>query len=171
MAACSLVDTAGRYWLFLKDTIYVLSYYPTNKIVAWGTYVPGFVPQKLLVGSVFLGDIDIPIARTSSAMQTFDTTSGTCTVIGMWVDGKKPATLKQFKGFDVVLSGEWTIYVCADPVSGTFTEVLNTSVSPFLGGRIAFDAIGTHLIWKGVTTDPSATISSFIVHYDELDAS
>lgn len=170
-AACALVDTAGRYWLFLKDTIYVLSYYPTNKIVAWGTYVPGFVPQKFLVGSVFTANPNVAIARTADGVETFTANSNICVVVGMWVDAKKPATMKQFKGFDVVLSGTWVISVCADPVTGTFQEVLNTNSSPFLGGRIAFDAIGTHLLWRGQTTDANATISSFIVHYEELEAS
>lgn len=39
--ACGIVDPAtGRYWLYLKGTIYVLSYFPSLKIMAWSTYLP-----------------------------------------------------------------------------------------------------------------------------------
>src|ERR1035437_1998867 len=38
-AACAIVDPLGnRYWLYLNGLIYVLSYYPASKIVAWATY-------------------------------------------------------------------------------------------------------------------------------------
>lgn len=43
-AACGIVDpSAMRYWLFIKDTIYVLSYFPSLKVVAWATYNPEIV--------------------------------------------------------------------------------------------------------------------------------
>jgi len=42
-AACGVVDPAtGLYWLFLKDTIYVLSYFPTAKVVAWAEWEPTY---------------------------------------------------------------------------------------------------------------------------------
>lgn len=41
--AQSVVDPAtGRYWLYLNGTIYVLSYYPTNQVTAWSTYLPTY---------------------------------------------------------------------------------------------------------------------------------
>ena len=33
---------SGRYWCFVGGTIYVLSYYPNSKIIAWGTYLPTY---------------------------------------------------------------------------------------------------------------------------------
>ena len=40
-AACSVVEPGtGRGWEYLNGTIYVLSFYPSNQIVAWGTYSP-----------------------------------------------------------------------------------------------------------------------------------
>lgn len=41
--ACSVIEPdSNRYWLFLDDTIYVLSYFPENKIVAWSKYEPKY---------------------------------------------------------------------------------------------------------------------------------
>jgi hypothetical protein len=40
----------GRYWLWLNDVIYVLSYYPTNQITAWSTYETTYdSPSSLLL--------------------------------------------------------------------------------------------------------------------------
>ncbi len=42
-AACSIIEpTDSQYWLFLKDTIYVLSYFPTSKITAWSSFLPTY---------------------------------------------------------------------------------------------------------------------------------
>ena len=42
-AACGIFEPASkRYWLFLKDTIYVLSEFPTAKIEAWSKYLPTY---------------------------------------------------------------------------------------------------------------------------------
>ena len=40
----AVVDpSAVRYWLFLKDTIYVLSNFPEDQVKAWATYDPTFL--------------------------------------------------------------------------------------------------------------------------------
>lgn len=42
-AAISVVEpSADRYWCFLKDTIYVLSYFQSAQIIAWSTYSPTY---------------------------------------------------------------------------------------------------------------------------------
>ncbi len=41
VAAIAIVEpSAERYMLYLNGTIYVLSYFPSSKVVAWGTYLP-----------------------------------------------------------------------------------------------------------------------------------
>lgn len=191
--ACGVVDSVqGRYWLFLVDTIYVLSYYPTSKIVAWGSYEARDFDDALFVPSRFLTVNKIVtvneglsvVARSPAGLQQHSHNfvqpyriTDICTVEGYWIDTKKPATMKQFTAVDIVLTGKWKIYVTTDQLSQEYTEILDTNVSPFQGGRIALSMMGTHLRWKAVTnqTDPTmaehALISSFIIHYDELDAS
>lgn len=42
-SACAVVEpTSKRYWCFISDTIFVLSYFRSNKIVAWSTYLPTY---------------------------------------------------------------------------------------------------------------------------------
>lgn len=41
--ACGVVEpSSNRYWLYLKGVIYVLSYFPSSKIIAWSTYLPTY---------------------------------------------------------------------------------------------------------------------------------
>jgi hypothetical protein len=41
--ACGVVDPAtGRYWCYVNGLIYVLSYFPASKILAWSTYLPTY---------------------------------------------------------------------------------------------------------------------------------
>jgi len=48
--ACGIVEpSANRYWLYLNGVIYVLSYFPSNKIVAWSTYTPTAIFNTTLV--------------------------------------------------------------------------------------------------------------------------
>ncbi len=47
-AACGVVEPrTGLYWLFLKDTIYVLSYFPMSKITAWSKFDPTYQATSL----------------------------------------------------------------------------------------------------------------------------
>lgn len=65
-AACGVIEpNTNRYWCFLNDTIYVLSYFPSAQIVAWSTYAPTYetlaagiaavagVFSGLVVGSIY----------------------------------------------------------------------------------------------------------------------
>lgn len=45
---CSVIEpTTRQYWLYLNGKIYVLSNYPTSKILAWSTYLPTYQATDL----------------------------------------------------------------------------------------------------------------------------
>jgi hypothetical protein len=47
-SACSIVEpSSNRYWCYLNGVIYVLSYFPSLKIIAWSTYQPTTSTVKL----------------------------------------------------------------------------------------------------------------------------
>ena len=178
-AACAVVEpTENRYWLFLNNTIYVLSYYPSNKIIAWSTYNPtygagqdSFAPQKF---AVFDGQV---YARDASAVYSYGGSSGveydTCVAIVQtpFLSGAKddsPATVKTAKGIDVAMSGEWILSAGMDWVSQTLEEVYDASQASFDGGTIPFDSKGTHFSLKAVTSQAArARLSSLIFHFNE----
>jgi hypothetical protein len=52
--ACGIVEpTTKQYWGFVNGTIYVLSNYPTSKIVAWATYKPTYESIIVPVGNIY----------------------------------------------------------------------------------------------------------------------
>lgn len=47
-AACGVIEpSTSQYWLFLKDTIYVLSHFPSAKISAWSLWKPTYQSANL----------------------------------------------------------------------------------------------------------------------------
>lgn len=52
-AACGVVEPqANRYWCYLNGVIYVLSYFPSVKVSAWGTYLPTYANTLTNNGAV-----------------------------------------------------------------------------------------------------------------------
>lgn len=55
-AACSIVEPQeNRYWCYLNGTIYVFSFFPSNKISAWGSYLPTYPNDLTASASVYPG--------------------------------------------------------------------------------------------------------------------
>lgn len=167
-AACSVIDpVTSRYWLYLDGVIFVFSYYPSSKIMAWTQYLPTdtagdtFAPQKFLVhaGQVF--------ARAAAAMYSYGGTSKTqvdSTVVTIelpWLDHDKPTKLKAFHEVDASIVGKWTISMGCDPYAGTLVDVAVTGdpTSPdnkkdatFDKQSIPFVGNGTHFKFKAVSS-------------------
>ena len=176
-AACGIIEpTLGQYWCFIKDIIYVLSYFPNNKISAWSkwaaTYESGgvqtaFVPEKFVSynGQVFVSTANEFLVYGGADGTTYD--NNVCTWETAWLDADSPANEKQTEGIDLALAGSWTISASADYISETMTTVLTTqTAATFLGGKVDFSSIGTHVKLKGVSTASArATISNALIHY------
>lgn len=183
-AACSIVEpTQGRYWGFLDGVIYVLSYFPSNKIVGWSTYAPtynvagvqtAFTPQKFIVASnqVFARSATGIIAFGGSGGNTYDACQATVQTPfqsgGGGVD--KPATWKVAKGIDVVMQGAWILSAGMDWVSGTLETVYTAGQSSYDGGTIPFESRGTHFSLKATSVAASAArIASLVFHFQEAE--
>jgi hypothetical protein len=55
-AACGIVEpSSDRYWCFLNDTIYVLSYFQSAQIIAWSTYLPTYEVTATKSGATYSG--------------------------------------------------------------------------------------------------------------------
>lgn len=165
-AACGIVEpTSKRYWLFLKDTIYVLSSFPSSKVLAWGKYSPTFslsgtqtvfVPEKFVVfkGQVYTREGSFLFTYGGSDNNTFDNCVASWEI--PWLDGKTPGHRKESKSIDVVMSGAWQLKAGMDPVSGTLIEVYNNSQSSYDLGTVPYSDRGTHFKMFGQTTGSTA---------------
>lgn len=173
--------TTGSYWLFFKDTIYVLSYYPTSKVIAWSTYEPKdntgatFVPSKFVV---YKGQL---YARGSGATAnkvyqyggsnriTYDST-----VLSFelpWLDLKTPGTMKTGTAINVACTGTWAVAIGMDPISGVLeSPVYLKSNSSFDIGIVAMSSYGSHFKCsassQGTLTSTPIKFSSLVFHYD-----
>lgn len=188
--------SSGRYWCFLNNTIYVLSYYPSAKITAWATYSPtyvstsmtsGFLGQTLTAtpvsmcvfeGQVYIlatsleGDIILQYGGTNN--NTYDTCQAT--VATSWMDLKNPGTRKKARGFDGALNAglttsvQWTISAGMDEVGGGLDQVF-VGNSTFEQEAVPFTADGYHIKIQAKSTAIAgpAVLSSMIFHYTEAD--
>jgi hypothetical protein len=185
-AACSITDpNTGRYWLFIPNTsdangvgkIYVLSYYPGNKIVGWSTYDPSylvngtvtyFTPQLF---TIFKGQIWC--RATTGGLFLFGGSGGstfdaiTATVQVPFFDMRHPAHNKIAQAIDVDISnGTWNIYATSDWINDTFTQTNAAAQATYDQGWIPFSSQGTHFSMKATTTSATAaTLSSLVLHY------
>lgn len=187
-AASPSVDNPidGRYWLFVKDRFYVLSYYPTIGIQAWSTYLPQFqqgdsmatfVPQALQIqdGRVYIRSSDAIYAYGGDDGLTYDNT--VATVETPWLVGKRHDQ-KQFVGVDAIVEGKWSIYAGTDSFSGTLDLVAavgspsapNVEKDSTLNkDRLAFTSTGVYFKMKAVSdaTNIGSTRLAALLMYNE----
>lgn len=177
-AACGTVEpNSNRYWLFLIDTIYVLSNFRSSKVTAWSTYKPTyangglqtvFVPEKFVVrlGRLYARGIDGNIYLYGGVdNNTYDGCIATLRL--PWLDIKSPGTIKQGLGIDVSWEGAWSVKVGMDQRSGLLQTVFADDEDTFMQGIVPFSAQGTHFSMEAVTTGATyARIGSLIFHFD-----
>lgn len=181
-AAYGTIDpVTGRYMLYLKDTFYVLSYYPTLKITAWSTYdATGYVStlkryvtftvswmgiyrQQVFILVTYQGEID-PVTQLGCLGEFVNTNSTAWSGIAYdaselswelpWLDMDSPATIKTIHAMDAIFNGVWSFYGMSsyrDP-KATWTKIVeNVGYATPEGGRIPYPAVTTHVRFKGVT--------------------
>ncbi len=176
-AACAIVEPASkRYWLFLKDTLYVFSNFPSSKIAAWAKYLAtyesggvqtAFVPEKFIVfkGRVYARDATAIYLFGGTSNSTYDNCVGTA--ILPWLDGKTPATRKSSKGIDISISGAWVLTAGMDPESGTLGTIFTGTTPSFDKGKVPYSDQGTHFKLKAQTSGSTAAkLASLVFKYE-----
>jgi len=161
----------SRFWLIMKDEIFVFSYFPGSKVSAWSTYAPGFVVTDAVVFNrrlyVRSGD-KIYAYGGIGATLTYDKTVATCRV--PYLDGETPWQRKKFISMDVAALGEWQTDISFRPNDTTVQEAGPT----FAGTSYGLDLVpltgeATHISvrFRSVGGGP-AKIGAFILHYEEM---
>ncbi len=162
----------GRYWLSIKDKIFVLSYFPGSNIAAWSIYEPGFTVDEMVAreDKVFLrsGDKIYVYGAAGFDNSVYDD----CEVVVElpYLDANKPATYKEVKGMDATVEGEWEISIGFDHTNPTARDPVMRPTGPtFALGKIPATGIGTHFGLR-MTNDAAgyARLANIIVHYDEM---
>jgi len=179
---CGIVEpTANRYWLFVQDTIYVLSYFPASKVAAWSTYKPTvqvganqvpFVPVKFCVSN-----LQVWVRAVDGSVYLYGGLNGTtfdnCTtrIETPWLDVKKPGTFKASSGVDMSVIGKWLMSATMDYLSNgapRYVPLISATKPTFARERIPFSERGTHIKFQLLNAENRpATFSMLMWHYKE----
>ena len=172
----SILETrTGRFWMIFTNEIFVLSAYPSPNISAWSKYVPGFQTRWAcnIQNYVVLADTTGQTYRFGGAgTPTYDAATNV-TLTFPFLPFDKPATLKEYQGFDAIVTGTWTVQACFDvtlmnnPVWDTIAVINGPTM---MGGRIPISGTGTHIQLQLTHTGETngATFDKLFIHYKEL---
>ena len=138
---------SGRYWLFLKDTIYVLSYFPAGNITAWSVFPMDFVVKEFArVNSyLFLRDADNNVWLYGGVdFNTYDPDTLVRVRTPHHAAGKQ-TTNKRVKSIDLVATGAWSVAIGMLPNNTEAFELCANTTDTTLGAMsIPFAGYGTH---------------------------
>ena len=190
--SCSIVEPlTNRYMCFVPDaagtagTLFVLSYYPGNKVTAWSTYSPtrslnlvqtAFVPLafKGYLGQVYVRTADSVLIFGGTDGNTFDNCLAKMQTGYLSGGGKqeRPGTLKIARSLDYVINGTWALKFGMDWISAALTTVNAAATkSSYDQGSVPVSADGTHFSFyaettSGLTNGLPPKLSSVMLHYE-----
>lgn len=169
-AVATIEPKDGRFWLAMGDRIYVLSYFPSNKIQAWTYYEPGFTVTD------FARTKDRIYARAGDTIYIYGGVSGEeypddgemeSVVETPFLSGETPGTIKGMAGADFAVTNTWVVKCFADPNRADHYDTVG-AISKITGGQPHIPVPGQQPTWSLTFSCDSAgrrTFSSFMIHY------
>jgi hypothetical protein len=159
----------GRFWLILKDEIFVFSYFAGSRISAWTRYLPGFSISHAVVFQrrVYVRSGDTIYAYGGVSGVEYDDTVAIARL--PFMDADSPARVKGWRGYDAAVEGEWDVAASFDPsrpeVEDEVGVVFRTSYAE--GGSLPLYARSTHcsLTFRS-RGDGAAKLGAVVLHHD-----
>ena len=129
-SACGVVEPVSkRYWCFIQDTIYVLSYFRQNKIAAWSTYLPTYLATSTIGvtggGNYDNGGHGLGFTLTNGAYYTWTPGANEIALTVGSTDYQTASTFLYSTGQAVTLQG-----VPNTSYTGTLVQQIQTSFTP-----------------------------------------
>ena len=165
----------GRFWIGIKNRIYVLSYFPSAKISAWSYYEVEFdIKNFAKVGNrVYVrgteGSTDFLYLYGGLDNNTYPVANADiCTIELPYFSANDPAGKKDLIGFDIVGINSWNVELLPDPNNDQVKVNLGVATGVTYGQpRFGVDGI-TPLFALTLTCNQAgpATISALAMHYD-----
>lgn len=171
-AVAVVEPSEGRYLLAIDERIYVLSNFPSSKVNAWTYYEPGFVVTDFVRSGrrLYARDTTTVYLYGGADNETYpDAGELTATVELPFVSAGEAATFKAWQGFDMALTGEWTVNLLADP--NDETKLIEVGVLDKITYNLPdLATVGEFPLFalKAVCTAAGpATISNCVFHYEK----
>lgn len=166
----------GRFWIGIKNRIYVLSYFPTGKISAWSYYEVDFIVKnfakvgnRIYVRGTDTDGIDYLYLYGGSDNDTYPSANEDICLIELpYFSANSPAGFKELLGFDIIGINEWKVDVLPDPANESVI-ITQGIASGTTYGKQRFGATGlTPLFAVNLTCSAAgpATLSALAMHYN-----
>lgn len=170
----------GRFWLIMKDTIFVLTYFPEEKISAWSTYTTTYydtngVLQNFTVDDACVFNRRVYIRSGDEIFVYGGIATGLvtdATVAEAWMpylDGSDPTKFKKWRAFDAAISGEWDVAAGMSLRDNTVEDAVCTIYrSTYNEESIGTIGDSTHISLRFRSRGTGAAIlSACAIHYEE----
>lgn len=174
-AAVGVVEPIdGRFWLGIKNRIYVLSYFPTAKISAWSFYEVDFevknfakIGDRIYVRGTEEG-VDYLYLYGGENNDTYPGENEDEFLIELpYFSAKNPAAFKQLLGFDIVAINNWKVDLL--PQAGDDTVIKNhgtTVGTTYDEPRFPLTGVSSLFALNLTCTGAGpATLSALAMHY------
>lgn len=165
----------GRFWLIIKDRIFVFSFFPGAKISAWSVYTTGFEVEDAVVfrKRVYLRSGDkIYVYGGTGTERVYDATPAVARL--PFLDGDAPAKHKTLAGVDLACRGTWEVRMAMNPTEEGFNasdKIGTVTDSTYYGPQIAGLGETTH--FSPILTSQGQgphRLSSVAIHYAMHDS-
>lgn len=149
---------SGRFWLIMRDRVFVFSFFNGAKVSAWSTYDTTYLDEA---GQTVTFNVDYAVVaqrrvflRSGNYIFAYGgVVTGDehdATVAEAWLpylDANKPELLKMFTGVDAALSGEWAVSAAMNLADINVEDevAVMTETTYNIGGSIPFNHAATHV--------------------------
>lgn len=177
----------GHFWLAVRDKIYVLSRYPSAKVLAWSEYdLPRPTYSSSLSGENKAGWVadwspisdHVVMRNFADEVYVYGGPTGSeyddtqVEIVLPFMDMGRPGSTKNFIGVDVVCDGEWFIEFATE-FRGVERDIIWAPVATIVDGtrdgtKLSMDATGTQIALRMTCKSTfAAKVAEVIVHYNE----
>lgn len=169
----------SRFWLIMKDTIYVFSFFSGAKVSAWTVYYPtnpatgealDISDAVVFQRRVYVRSGDTIYCYAGQGVDPiFDET-----IAEAWppyLNADAPTQEKQWKGLDVACTGHWHIEISTDPVNTDPSEpVAELTKTTFGGDTIPLSGNSTHIQLRFSSRgNGPCVLSSAVLRMDRIE--
>jgi hypothetical protein len=164
----------GRFWMGIKNRIYVLSYFPSAKISAWSYYEVDFDIKNIVRAGdrVYVrgteNGTDFLYLYGGDDNNTYPAANeDVCLIELPSFSGNNPASFKELLGFDIVGINTWTVDFLPDPNNLNVIVTQGKSTGITYGEQRHGSKGITPLLAVNLTCSAAgpATISALAMHY------
>lgn len=168
--AIGVIDPeSGRAWMIVGNVIFVLSYYPEERIYAWTIYDPGFVIEYASTSStsVFVRSGDTVYCYGGLDRFVYDD----CLVEFQipFMDIGKAATDKMWTGLDAALQGTWEVHLHMSIQHPSVSDLVGILMSStYSMGNIPTAGASTHFsVRMRNQSNGYARVGNMAIHYED----